>query len=338
MYLVRVDAEEVRLERSDAPSSHKTSYAPKGRQLGSVALTEPILGAKTLTIVDCMERQSPWSWAPRYEYDMEPLKSNFQKCMRQQCLEACLATARQLVAQDAAAMLRRLAVVLLEDSLLCVPTYAQVIWLMLAVNKGYCLGTQDVQLIMDAVATGLMSSGRYDLEEEAQVVAEVKAEAELAHTLISLRAQAGGMKFDVAFLQRLAARAATMALPVELEAASVDLEDIPEFSLTEHMMPAAIDFHCCSQLLDAVRLQTGLKAAKVKDAIWWHRSSINVREAPKAVTDREEAARFKTYATWSQIAPLVTAFTSKQLEVLEVRKRRHIVQVRLDTWLKSGPQ
>jgi hypothetical protein len=326
MYLIRVDAEEVRLERV-APTN--------GRQLGLVTLTEPILGQKTLTLIDCMERQSPWTWAPRYEYDLEPLKSNFQKCMRQQCLEACLATARQLLAQDAAAFLRRLAVVLLEDSLLCVPAYAQVIWLMLVVGKGYCLSAADAQLVMDAVATGLMGGSRYDLEAEA-VATVPKPEAELAYTLIMVRAQAGGMKFDTTFLRRLATRAATCDLVVELEISSVDLEEIPEFSLKEHMMPASIDFHCCSQLLDAVRLQTGLKASTVKDAIWWHRSSINVRAVPQTVADREEAARFKTYTTWSQIAPLVTAFTAKQLGVLEARKRRHIAQLRLDSWL-AGP-
>ena len=209
---------------------------------------------------------------------------------------------------------------------------------MLAVGKGYCIGATDAQLVMDAVITGLMGASRYNLEEEGAIGAVPKPGGELAYTLLMVRALSGGMKFDVDFLRRLATRAASCDLAVEQEMSSVDLEEIPEFSVTEHMMPASIDFHCCGQLLDSVRLQTGLKAATVKDAIWWHRSSINVRTAPQAVTDREEAARFKTYNTWCQIAPLVSTFVAKQLGALEHRKRRHIVQLRLDTWLKSKAQ
>jgi len=326
MYLVRKNLEEICLAEE-----------PHDGHTWTINIGEQILGAQFLTVVDQVGAQAPWTWQPRYSYDLEPLKSNFQKCMRQQCLEACMATAKHLLGQEPLAFLRRLAVVLLEDSLLCVPAYAQVIWLMLACGKGYKLSQADAQLVMDAVATGLMSQGRYDLEAEAPEAAP-KLEGRLAYVLLMVRAQMGGMKCDAEFLKRLAGHAGQLELPVEHEISSLDLEEIPVFSVADHMLPAAIDFHCCRQLLEAVRLETGVKLVTAKEAIWWHRSSINVRTAPQAVVDREEGARFRTCQTWSRIASTVTTFTGSKLQVLEAGRQRVVPQTTLDTWLQRRPK
>jgi hypothetical protein len=159
---------------------------------------------------------------------------------------------------------------------------------------------------MDAVATSLICERRYDLEEEGECADEP---LDAAYVAIRVRAAAGGMKFDTEFLGRLAGRFS--ALELAGDAMTVELEDIPEFSPQEHLLPAAIDFHCCRQLLEYLKLETGVKPAEAKEAIWWHRSSVNVRSGPESLTTREEAMRLKTVQIWGRVAAATTTFADK---------------------------
>ena len=300
-----------------------------------------------VTLVDQVRGGQPWLWKPKYTYDAAPLISNFQKCIRRQLVEPALATAKQLLAQDASTFLRRLAIVLLEDALLQPAIYAQVAWLMAAVGKKYTLTVEDVQVIMDSIVTALDAGERYDLQAEAEGAASeerhwLSSEPQSGYTVrsayagIRLRALAGGMKFDSAFMERLARRILARQLQFQSEVSTVEIDDIPEFSVAEHMQTAAIDFHCCPQLLEIVRLESGLKAAIVQDAIWWHRSSLNERTSPDSTTTYERAERFKTSQTWAQIARTVSTYAESRLRSLEEKKVRVGPTRTLDAWFKTG--
>jgi hypothetical protein len=228
-----------------------------------------LLGTQHITVADYVREKTAWLWRPKYTYEFQQLLSNFQKSMRLRDAEECLATAVQLLGQDPANFLRRLPVVLLEDALMQPQLYAQMVWLMVAVGKGYVLSVEDVQLIVDAVATGLEAEERYDLNEEAMDQEDdmtwFRSEAEdtlkSAYVAIKLRAGAGGMRFDTEFLDRLATRLRSGTLPLQEEVSSIDVGDIPEFAVDRHMLPAAIDFHCNPGILETVKIQSGLKLA-----------------------------------------------------------------------------
>ena len=102
--------------------------------IGIIQLDRPIAGQSTVMIIDQV-RGKTWLHKPRYNYAAAPLISNFQKCMRQQLVEPAVATAHQLLEQDASAFLRRLTIILLEDTQLQPHIYAQICWLMAAVGK-----------------------------------------------------------------------------------------------------------------------------------------------------------------------------------------------------------
>ena len=303
-----------------------------------VNLADPIAGASQLTVVDYVKNRTPWAWRPKYKYEWQPLLSNFQKAMRLRDVEQCLATALQLLSQDPSNFLRRLAVVLLEDAQLQPHLYAHIVWLMVATGKQYVLATEDVQLIVDAIATGLEAEERYDLTEDAAEEMAWFAGAEdtlrSAYAAIKIRAGAGGMRFDMDFLGRMAARLTAGSLPMQLEMSSVDLADVPEFTVAEHMLPAAIDFHCCPMILDAVKLQSGLKQAIIKEAIWWHRSSLNVRAGPAVLMAVESGQRFRMAQHWGQIAAAVSSYATWQLQLLEEKKVQCKSVKTLDSWVK----
>lgn len=311
---------------------------PKAKFLDTIQ--QWLLGHQHITVADYVAEKTLWNWRPKYTYDFHQLLSNFQKTMRLRDMEQCLATALQLLGQDPANFLRRLAVVLLEDAMLQPHLYAQVVWLMVAVGKGYTLSTEDVQLVVDAVATGLEAEERYDLAEEA-----MEDEDELvwfrgdaddtlksAFVAMKLRAGAGGMKFDTDFLERLALRLRVDRLPLQEEVSSIDVAEIPEFSVERHMVAAAIDFHCNPGILESAKVQSGLKPATIKEAIWWHRSSINVRSGPASLMAVEAGQRFRTAQHWGLIASTVSAFAARQLQLLEERKVRCKPVQTLDGW------
>jgi hypothetical protein len=310
--------------------------------IGIIQLQKPIAGQLTITIIDQL-RGKPWHKKPKYNYTAAPLISNFQKCIRRQAVIPAVATAHQLLGQDAPTFLRRLAVILLEDALLQPHMYAQICWLMAAAGKRYTLTVEDIQVIMDSIVTALEAEERYDLLEEAAGPAlnerlwlnEADPTAAAAYVGIRLRALAGGMKFDAAFLERLAKRLMMGCLDFQPEISQVDISDIPEFSVADHMQPAAIDFHCCPQLLEIVRAESGLKAAAVQDAIWWHRSSLNERKAPDSTEVHERAERFRCSQTWALIARTVSGYAEGQIRLLEQRKERVGPVQTLDTWFKT---
>ncbi len=338
---IRASREEI-ITRLDEQLAGRTTF------MDTLHLNVPIAGKQNLTLIDYERVKTPFLWRPKYAYEISPLISNFQKAMRLRDAERCLATALQLLGQDVCTFLRRLAIVLLEDAQLQPQLYAQVVWLMLATGKGYTLAREDVEVIMDAICSALMMNKRYDLSEEAAGLALAESHwlgiapesgsyaLRSAYVAMRLRAGAGGMRFDAEFLERLAARLLCRQLEFEMEINTVDIDDIPEFDVAAHMLPAAIDFHCYPAILETARLQTGLKPPIIKEAIWWHRSSLNDREGPAQLQAVESGQRFRTAQIWAVVAPIVSGFANRQLQLIEEKKARISAPLTLDSWLKAS--
>lgn len=333
LYLIRNEEEVITLQSEPA--------CGKAKWLAQIDLNEPIINSKQLTLIDLTlsTRQPPYTLPHKSEYNIHLLKSNLQKTFRRQLWTEALATLLQMLYQDPQETLRRLSVILLEDSLLYPHLYNKVIWLQYATSRGYRLIQQDIQTIIDALATGLESSARYNLSLAS--VPEGTTEATEKTTFWQrnpaqreayigprLRSIAGGMKFDTKFLHVLAQRALANELTLETEYCSVDLADIEEFSPAKHMIPQAIDFHCCPQIL---------KDIPHKDAIWWHWSSKNTRpiqDHDQAVEEgREEAHRIQHENTYNDIERALHVNARHQIEIMSANRKKPQKNLTLDNWL-----
>jgi hypothetical protein len=311
----------------------------KVRWMATVDLNEPIGGSKILNLVDLTTAHDPLINPPhKFIYNIHLLKSNLQKTFRRQMWTEALATLVQMIYQDPVETLRRLPVILLEDSLLYPHLYNKIIWLQFATSKDYILNKVDVQTLVDALATGLESASRYNLAETASAKArsiektgfwEQPLTAREAYIGARLRSLAGGMKGDTKFLHVLALRALADDLPLETEYSSVDVEDIEEFSTSQHMVPQAIDFHCCPQIL---------RDLPYKDAIWWHWSSPNTRPIKdrdaELESGKEQAHRIQHEKTFQDIERSLHVYAKFQISEMATKRTKAEKVKTLDSWLK----
>lgn len=243
-----------------SPSS--TSYRP----LGTVRLDATTL----VHIGDTRPYQSPVATTVP-PYNVSVLKSNLQKCIRRGKANEALATARQLLLQDPNELLRRLPIILCEDTLLCAPLFCELVWLMVAVGKGYAINKDDAQIVYDAVQTMIDAPGRYNGSVAVSDVAGATVTDPIdsaTDTAFRIRVAYGGMAGDCDLLERLRRRWKAGTLP---QAPLSPATKAPEpFDPRRHVIPEAIDFHCFPALLTE-------HPELSKAAIWWHWSSINVR-------------------------------------------------------------
>ncbi len=297
-----------------------------------IKLREPILSSEYLTIVKLLQQkeQKPYNLEPEYIYSPFILKSNLQKTMRRQYIDPCLSTALQLLKQDPAELLRRLPVIILEDSQYNHYTYTHLIWLMIAHSKGYQLTEQDVQLIMDAVGTALMSDYRYDLQIE-PTEAQKSPECTTSYVIIYLRAVYGGLKGDQAFLKRLALRSVDFQeIPEEKKSQlfQVDLKKIELFNPVCHIILNAIDNHCCPYIVKELEdIYTTLNE-NVKKVIWWHWSNPNRRNVidvtAKRVYEYEMNTRNTSRKDYNEIKYYLRDFAKRQIRYMLISRKEYV--------------
>jgi hypothetical protein len=216
------------------------------------------------------------------------LKSNLQKAIRRRHIEEAFATAKHLLAQDAQELLRRLPIIMCEDTMLHPPLFMEIVWLMIAVSKGYVLTVDDCKHIMNFIGACLSAPAQYNI---LVTLPGGEAAVDLLNPLqlsFALRIEYGGMKCDMAFMKRLLGRIAIGELAQNLDFIQVDYESVGTFDLERHLIPEAVDFHCFPAMLKITEVP--------KPAIWHNRSAINVRPligayaAEGAAREAEEAA------------------------------------------------
>jgi hypothetical protein len=249
---------------------------------------------------------------PRYNLSIPLLKSNLQKAVRRKTRDPALRTAWWLLCKAPAELLRRLPVILCEDTQLHERCFLEVVWLMAAVTKGYCLTWGDAAWIMSAVATALESPGRWNLEVPGPPSARFGTfAADLLPLALHVRAAFGGMTGDVAFLARLRDRATAGTLPLWLGDPVWLEEDIPWLDPDTDILLEAVDFHVYPRMLDEL---PGLS----REAVWWCRSAPNLRpyvgEGAEIATALEVAHRER----WT---PCLVAH-ARALELFARRMRR----------------
>ncbi len=324
LYLIR---EENRVYATQSPPILNRNDVHIWKQV--IKLREYILSSEFLTIVDIYKTsKKPYNLEPEYIYNTSILKSNLQKTMRRKYIDACLSTLLQLLKQDLAELLRRLPVIILEDSQYNHYTYTHLIWLMIAHSKGYQLSEQDIQLIMDATATALMSDYRYDLDVE-PTIEQKNSECITSYVVIQLRAIYGGLQGDQLFLKRLALRSVDFPdIPEEKKAQlfEVNIKTIEPFNPTCHIIENAIDFHCCPYLLEHIRqLELDIQY-DIKEVIWWNWSSPNRRLFLDDTTQKEyeKEQRRRTLEDYNKIKHILREFARKQIRYALVSRKEYI--------------
>lgn len=207
---------------------------------------------------------------PRYSLYVPLLKSNLQKAIRRKERDAALRTAWWLLAKEPTELLRRLPVILCEDTQAHAGLLTEIVWLMAATSKGYQLTWSDAAIVMAAVATALETTGQWNLSIPGPSFAGPASGMTPVGLALHVRVSFGGMAGDMAFLRRLRDRAQAGTLPFWTEPVCWLEEDIPWLVPERDILLEAVDQHTYWRL---ERLIPGLRL----EAVWWCRSAVSVR-------------------------------------------------------------
>ena len=299
------------------------------RSLGGRVYPEIKVGEIRLKCVDCRTGDA---WNPPFlpTYPLGLLKSNLQKAIRRGCGEEALATTKQILTQDPAALLRRLPILMCEDTQLHPQLFIEIIWLLAAHSKGYRLTDSDIQTIYDAVSVCLSAPARYNLMAPAFTEADPNDPLQLAFLI---RIAYGGMAWDMAFLERLRSRVAVGELPLHTGAVAC-FTPPAEFDPLRHVLPEAVDFHCYPHM--------PAELDEAKEAIWYNRSCLNVRPFVGEGAAEAETALKEGAARWPLLRPhaveafarrVITAAAQAKPTVVAAAKPR---QMRLTAFVVSA--
>ena len=234
----------------------------------------------------------------RQHYSIPLLKSNLQKAVRRGKVEAALASTAALLYQSPSELLRRLPIVLIEDVCL-VHGFDGVVWLMVAVSKGYQLLPSDLFFIMQTVHRAAAFPGLCQQENK---IASIKTFDELVAGVnknhketsfllaVLVRIAYGGMPGDMALLFRTASWCLMdpgCSHIAESEALILS-SGVYQWMLDRDMhkteqLPASVDFHCTNVLRTLDRIVShDITQDVVRKTMWIHQSSFNFRK-PEAL-------------------------------------------------------
>lgn len=307
---------------------------PRPRWMATIQLTPDV----KLTMIDTSIPTEVFTPTPVKPYSVHILKSNLQKCVRRGDHLRGLVTGWHLLCQDSAEMLRRLPIIIAEDALIQPDLFTQLVWLMVATSKGYRLTWPDAAIIMAALSSVLNTRERVAIYAEvdpATVPFTLLRKYPLAVALF-IRAEFGGMKHDCEFLRRLAVRAVSNDMPIDSETTPDWIEfDIPPLDPVAHILLEAIDQHCCPWICSEI---TTIDA----QALWWCRSSINIRSlvgrgaAERAATIIEKQAEYNGIIDSARSA--LDLFACRQIRsgwMLPQKESKVVPVVKgpLDAWL-----
>ncbi|KAJ3374796.1 hypothetical protein GGF31_006694 [Allomyces arbusculus] len=232
------------------------------------------------------------------------LKSHLQKCTRRRLVDLTVATASVLLKLDWNELIRRLPIIMVEDTHLT-SSFTVLTWLMLAASKGFVPPVALRPDVLGMVAEMAGSTVQDHMQDEVGDVTDadvrmVLGALELADLprwgkdllwSVRCRREFGGMKGDMAMLdrclvvmyRRLMRSTSTRA---QLETTFHTLPHVQRWTravpplTVANFQPCAIDFHV-APVASALAKEFGLTEDQVREAMWTCSSGVNLRNQAK---------------------------------------------------------
>jgi len=224
------------------------------------------------------------------------LKSHLQKAIRRSQSHLALKTAYHLFGLDVTQLLRRLAIIMIEDVYL-MESFSTLIWLTAAQSKGFHLRESQLHWILGLV----WNLGEATYRDP--VLEHKKFTSKYNHSVIyslQFRKAFGGTADDKKLLDSV-----SQIWVERLQTNSKKLCDTPVYfisppetplELSEWILPA-IDYHVAPNILSIlIDKYEELEHDQLKEAIWIWSSSYNNKTAPAETTNAKE-----TEAIWKMI-------------------------------------
>lgn len=222
-------------------------------------------------------------------HNKEYLKSHLQKVIRRSNPYKALKTAWHFLDLDLHDFLRRLAVIAVED---CMPLdgYANIVWFMAAVSKGYLPDNRQICWILGYVYD-LAQCPKYEQIEhnDTLTIKNIKTKSlsqdgkNLIYSIL-LRKAYGGMRSDkgmcLAAAQLWSRRYSTDSLHLKYLVRENKFIT-PPISLLDksEWVIGAIDFHCCPSIIQSIwEKHDQYTEEDIKKAIWHCSSSVTNKE------------------------------------------------------------
>jgi hypothetical protein len=209
------------------------------------------------------------------------LKSNLQKCIRRSKEDKSLNTGLTLLCLDENELLRRLPIIILEDTIL-IENYTFLIWLMCSVSKGFDLNDILVNKILNIIRDIALTEYRDKYDNEGIKEFNLKKikvlDKEKVNILwsIQLRKSYGGMKGDMNMLEYFSIKwYERFKDGVEcLKSSNKQILNNVKSIKYNDIVLSSVDFHCSNILYFINQLHEDIEEYKLKKAIWFYRSSI----------------------------------------------------------------
>jgi len=219
----------------------------------------------------------------------EYLKSHLQKVIRRSNPYKALKTAWHFLDLDISDFLRRLAIIALED---CLPLegFANVVWFMAAISKGYHISNEQICWILGYVYDLALCTRYEQINHDPQLqmrnirMRTLDGDGKNLVYSIALRRSFGGMRGDKDMCLNAAklwsARYNTKSLLLPLLKRDLKFITPPTAEMRKsEWVVGAIDFHCCPNIVTAMwEKHDEFTEDQIRQAIWHCSSSVTHKE------------------------------------------------------------
>lgn len=255
------------------------------------------------------------------------LKSNLQKCIRRSKEGKALNTGLTLLCLDENELLRRLPIIILEDSIL-IENYSFLIWMMCSVSKGFKLNDIFLNKLLNIIRDIAKTKFRDKYENKnvknfnlKKIKAINKDKSNILWS-IQLRKSYGGMKGDMNMLEYFSykwyERFVNDFNLLKIE--NINLLDKVNIIKYNDIVLSSVDFHCTNILFFINKLHDDIDELKIKKAIWYYRSSItNKNYLYEKDNNKEEKEQY--HIIWKVIKEDVKLCSKKILNNLYFNKK-----------------
>jgi hypothetical protein len=209
---------------------------------------------------------------------MPLLKSNLQKAIRRGINTVAMASALAIWQLDPIELVRRLAIICIED--VCVmDSYPVLIWLMMA-DTNYKVGSNTIYFVLKLVNWLCNCNETFDNSyvSNGTIYTHESLQDNKRHdVLLALyyRQKYGGMKGDMEMLSNaISYYSINYKHIVKMDVCDIDCD----FEDGLEILDAAVDYHPFPWILDNISKKTGLNKSLIQEFIWFSESAVNFRK------------------------------------------------------------